>query len=163
MQILGPGEAAKRMEIAATAISCNATVDTLSMLNLAYSPPYSPPIDNIINAANAVINKLKGLAEGISPVVVMEKFKAGDDFIYLDVRSQGEFDRMRIDHPNVMLMPLGSLRREGGSLPKDREIVVSCMSSLRAYEGSIILKAMGYENVSFMDGGLLAWPYSLSI
>ena len=111
----------------------------------------------------AIINKLKGLAEGRSPIEVMKKFKAGDDFIYLDVRSLGEFDCMRIDHPKVMPMPLGKLRSEGGSLPKDMEIIVSCMSSLRAYEGCIILKAMGYEKVSFMDGGLLAWPYPLSI
>ena len=162
-QILGPGEAAKRMEIAATAITCGATVDKLSMLNLAYSPPYSPPIDNIINAANAVINKLKGLAEGRSPVEVMKKFKAGDDFIYLDVRSEEEFNRMRIDHPKVMLLPLGKLRKEGSNLPKDKEIIVSCMSSLRAYEGCVILRAMGYEKVFFMDGGLMAWPYRLSI
>ena len=163
VQILGPGEAAKRMEIAATALTCNASVDMLSMLNLAYSPPYSPPMDNIINAANAVINKLKGLAEGRSPIEVMKKFKAGDDFIFLDVRTESEFSRMRIDHPKVMPMPLGKLRSEGGSLRKDKEIVVSCVSSLRAYEGCIILKAMGYEKVSFMDGGLLAWPYPLSI
>jgi len=149
------------MEIAAMALTCNAAIDDLSMLNLAYSPPYSPPMDNIINAANAIINKLKGLAEGISPLEVKRKFDRGDDFIYLDVRSEGEFSRMRIDHPRVMLLPLGQLRSDGKALPKDKEIVVSCMSSLRAYEGSIILKAMGYEKVSFMDGGLLAWPYPL--
>lgn len=161
VQILGPGEAAKRMEIAATAITCGATLDQLAMLNLAYSPPYSPPIDNIINAANAALNKIKGQAEGISPLAVKDKFDRNEDFIYLDVRSEAEFKRMRIDHPGVMLLPLGKLRQEGKTLPKDREIVVSCMSSLRAYEGCLILKALGYENVKFMDGGLLAWPYPL--
>ncbi len=161
-QILGPGDAAKRMEIIATAITFGATVDDMSMLNLAYSPPYSPPMDNIINAANAVVNKIKGLAAGLSPLEVKKKLDRDDDFIYLDVRSEEEFNRMRIDHPKVMLLPLGKLRSEGSRLPKDKEIVASCMSSLRAYEACVILKAMGYQKVSFMDGGLMAWPYALS-
>jgi len=160
-QILGPGDAAKRMEIVATAITCGATVDQLSTLNLAYSPPYSPPIDNIINAVNTVINKMNGLAEGVSPLTVKQKFDRGEDFIYLDVRSRAEYKRMRIDHSNVMLLPLGNLRKAGKQLPRDKEIIVSCMVSLRAYEGCLILKAMGFENVKFMDGGLLAWPYPL--
>ena len=124
-QILGPGDAAKRMEIVATAVTCKATADHLSKLNLAYSPPYSPPLDNIITAANVLRNKLDGLAVGFSPLEVKEKFDRGDDFIYLDVRSPAEFEDMRIDHPAVKLLPLGKLRHEAHTLPKNKEIIVS--------------------------------------
>ncbi len=158
-QIIGQGDAAKRMEIVVTAVTCEATVEQLSKLNLAYSPPYSPPLDNIIVASNVMRNKLDGLAVGCSPLEVKEKFDRQDDFIYLDVRSAAEFEHRHIDHPAVRLLPLNKLRDEAQTLPKDKEIIVSCMSSLRAYEGQLILKSMGFEDVRFMDGGLLAWPY----
>jgi len=41
VQVVGPGDAAKRLDAAATAITLGATVFDLTQLNLGYSPPYS--------------------------------------------------------------------------------------------------------------------------
>ncbi len=160
-QIVGRGEVAKRIDIAATALTFGATVDQVSKLNLAYSPPYSPALDNIITAANVMKNKIAGLARGVSPLVVKQKFDRDEDFIYLDVRSPQEFEHMRIDHPAVMLAPLGTLRSSPPDIPRDKEIIISCMSSLRAYEAQRILESQGFSRVAYMDGGLMAWPYDL--
>jgi len=161
-QVLGAGEVAKRVDIIATALTLGATADHLSKLNLAYSPPYAPALDNVIVAANVLKNKIACLGRGCSPIRVKEKMDRGDDFIYLDVRSPAEFKNMRIDHPSVMHLPLGKLRTDAETLPRDKEIIVGCMSSLRAYEAQRILEAKGFTDVVYMDGGLVAWPFEIS-
>ncbi len=160
-QMVGPGDVAKRLEIAVTSLSHGGTVEELSKLDLAYAPPFAPAMDNIVTAANVLRNKLYGKSRGCSPLEVKEKLDHGDDFIFLDVRSPQEYEQMRIDHPAVKLMPLGKVRSEGQSLPMNKEIIVSCKSSLRAYEAQLMLQAQGFTNVRFMDGGILAWPFEL--
>jgi rhodanese-related sulfurtransferase len=160
-QIIGPGDVAKRLEIMVASLSCDGTVDQLSKFDLAYAPPFSPPMDNIIIAANVLRNKLSGRTQGCSPLEVKEKFDRGDDFIFLDVRSPQEYELMRIDHPAAKLMPLSKVQSQGQSLPRNKEIIVSCKTSLRAYEAYLILQSQGFTNIKFMDGGILAWPFEV--
>jgi len=160
-QMLGLGDVAKRLDIVVSFLSFNGTVERLAALDLAYAPPYSPAMDNIITTANVLGNKLSGIALGCSPLEVKTKLDQGDDFVFLDVRSPGEYEEVRIDHPAVRLLPLGRLRTEADSLPRDKEILISCKTSLRAYEAQLILQARGFERVRFMDGGILAWPFAV--
>ena len=158
-QILGMGDVAKRVDVVVTAMSLGATVENISNLDLAYAPPFSPALDNIITAAHVMDNKLKGLARGISPLSVKKKLDNNEDFLFLDVRTPQEYKEMRIPYPNVKLIPLGKLRGELDSLPKEKEIITFCKISLRGYEAQRILDANGFKNVRFMDGGILAWPF----
>lgn len=157
VQIIGPGDVDKRIDVAATALSAGMTVDQIANLDLSYAPPYSPAMDNMITAVNIARNKLDGMFDSISPQEVKEKIDRGDDFIMLDVRSPGEYEAMRID--NATLIPLGKLREEYDKLPKDKEIVAFCKISLRGYEAALILKTQGFTNIKVMDGGVLMWPY----
>lgn len=160
-QMIGPGDVAKRIEIAATCLSFGATAAQAARLDLAYAPPFSPAMDNIITAANVICNKLDGRALGISPLAVKQMLDRGDAIVFLDVRSPQEYSEMRIGHPSVRLLPLGKLRAEAETLPKDRPIIITCKTSLRAYEAQLILQGQGFTDVKFMDGGLMAWPFAL--
>jgi rhodanese-related sulfurtransferase len=91
---------------------------------------------------------------------VKAKIDANDDFIFLDVRSPEEYDQMRIEDPRVRLIPLGKLRTRLAELPQNKEIVPFCKISLRGYEAERILTGEGYENVRYMDGGLVCWPFA---
>jgi len=158
-QIIGPGDVAKRMEIAVANICSGLPVTAIAQYDLAYAPPYSPAMDNIITAANVAENKLNGRCNSCTPIEIKRKMENGDDFIFLDVRSPEEFDAIRIDDPRVKLIPLGKLRGRLGELPKDVEIIPFCKISLRGYEAERILVGEGYTNVRFMDGGIVCWPY----
>ena len=158
-QIIGPGDVDKRIDIAVTAISSGMTVDQVANLDLAYAPPYSPAIDNIITAANIARNKIDGLYDSVTPQEVKTRIDRGDDFVFLDVRSPGEYEMMHIE--NTTLIPLGKLRERCSELLRDKEIIAFCKISLRGYEAALILKAHGFENVKVMDGGILMWPFSL--
>lgn len=157
VQATGPGEGAKRIDVAAAAITAGMTVDDVANLDLSYAPPYAPAMDNLITAANVARNKRAGFMIGISAQDVKAKLDRGDDFLFLDVRSPKEHAEVRLR--KSVLIPLGALRGRLAELPKDKEIVAFCQVSLRGYEASLILRAAGFKDVKVMDGGLAMWPY----
>jgi len=157
LQAAGPGEGAKRNDVAVMAITAGMTVDQLAKADLSYAPPFSPAIDNIINAADVARNKLDGHMKGVTPMQVREKQERGDAFLFLDVRSPAEFQAMRL--PGSVNIPLGALRSRLGELDKDQEIIAFCKISLRGYHAALILEAAGFANVKVMDGGVAMWPY----
>ncbi len=156
-QATGPGDGDKRINVAAMAITAGMTVDDLANVDLCYAPPFSPAMDNIITAANVAKNKLNGYMVGVPSAEVYRMLQEKKDFVLLDVRSQGEYDQVRL--PGSTLIPLGALRNRMSELPKDKEIIAFCKISLRGYEAALILQAAGFENVRVMDGGVAMWPY----
>lgn len=160
-QGIGPGDVAKRLDIAVTAISAGMGVKEIFNLDLGYAPPYSNALDNIINLASILENKIEGVGRGISPLAVREMMSNGDDLLLLDVRSPAEYNEMRIKDERVMLVPLGKLRSVLSELPRDKKMVAFCKTSLRGYEASTILKGGGVKDVAFMDGGLIMWPFEV--
>jgi NADPH-dependent 2,4-dienoyl-CoA reductase/sulfur reductase-like enzyme len=57
-QVVGYGDASKRIDVAATAITAGMRVDELAQLDLAYSPPYGNLWDPLLVAAHAVLRKM---------------------------------------------------------------------------------------------------------
>ena len=108
-----------------------------------------------------MVNKLDGLARGLSPLEAKRRLDQGDDIILLDVRTPGEFDLMRLPYPNVIHIPLGALRARAGELPKDKDILAFCKVSMRGYEAQRILNAAGYTRVWFIEGGLVGRPFEI--
>jgi rhodanese-related sulfurtransferase len=144
-------------------MTSGALVTDISHYDLAYAPPFSPAMDNIITTANIAENKINNLACSYTPAEVKQKMDNGEDFIFLDVRSPEEFDQTRIEDWRTKLIPLGKLRSSLDELPIDKEIVPFCKISLRGYEAERILAGEGYSNVKYMDGGIICWPYEKKV
>jgi NADPH-dependent 2,4-dienoyl-CoA reductase/sulfur reductase-like enzyme/rhodanese-related sulfurtransferase len=161
VQVVGPGDGAKRLDVAAAAISLGATVEDFTQFNLGYSPPYSVAIDLLVNAAQVMQNKLTCVAHTISPLDVQELTDKGADFMLLDVRTPAEYRRERLKNPHAFAMPLGRLREKAKALPKDKLYIPFCQQSLRGYEAAKILEGLGFKKVKFMDGGVTHWPFEL--
>ena len=161
VQIVGPGEVSKRLDVAASALFFRGTVDQVANIDLGYAPPYSTPIDPIAAAAHMMANKLNGLARGISPIDARRRIDEKDGPILLDVRTPAEFQAIRLPYENVLHIPLGALRERLNDLPRDRDILAFCKVSMRGYEAQLILNAAGYDRVWFIEGGIAAWPFEL--
>ncbi len=164
-QGVGAGNVAKRLDVAATAMSFGATIDAMTHLDLGYAPPYSPPLDPIVTAVHIAQNKLDGVTSAISPVEFRKRMDEGDkDMVLLDVRSPKERAEVRLPYEDrTFHIPLGALREKTGELPRDKWIIPFCKLSLRGYEAERILSGAGLPHVSFLDGGILGWPYELVI
>jgi rhodanese-related sulfurtransferase len=159
LQAVGAGEAVKRADVVATALSLGATLDTLPDLDLGYAPPYASAVDLVAHAANVLRNKRDGLAKTLTPQELKTKLDAGESLVLLDVRTAAEREQLQLRDSRVIWIPLGQLRRRAGELPRDREIVCFCKVSQRGYEAQRLLEGVGLTNVKFLDGGLTAWPY----
>jgi NADPH-dependent 2,4-dienoyl-CoA reductase/sulfur reductase-like enzyme/rhodanese-related sulfurtransferase len=154
---VGPGAGDKRIDVAAMAITAGMTVDQIANADLCYAPPYAPAMDNIITAANIARNKLDGNMIGVSAEQVHRMLERDEDLVFLDVRSQGEYDQVHLQ--GSILIPLGALRNRLDELPNGKRIVTFCQISLRGYEAALILNAAGFNDVCVMDGGIAMWPY----
>ncbi len=165
VQILGHGEVLSRVDTIAALLAKAGTIDDLSEIDMAYAPPFSPAMDNVIVAANIIQNKRDSVARAYSPAEVKAKLDAGEDFILLDVRTPKELEVLSLPYDNVVHIPLGKVRERAGELPMDKEIVCLCKLSLRGYEAARMLIGQGFEedNIKFLDGGIVAWPYEKRI
>ena len=158
-QGVGPGEVAKRIDVLAACLNFGGTLEDLADIDLGYAPPYSTAIDISATAANVIRNKLDGIARSETPAQVNAQLKEKRDFIFLDVRSAAEHGKKRIDDPRVKLVPLHEVRRKAAELPRDKKVVTLCKAGLRAYEAQAMLEGAGLKDVTFMDGGIEAWPF----
>lgn len=75
--------------------------------------------------------------------------------VLLDVRTQEEWDAYHA--PNAVHIPLDQLAARTSELPQDKDIVVICRSGNRSQTGRDTLLSAGFENVTSVRGGLLAW------
>jgi rhodanese-related sulfurtransferase len=160
-QAAGPGETVKRIDVLATAISLGATVEDVAGLDLGQAPPFAPAVDPAILAASVVRNKLAGVAHGQSPLEVQARLASGEDLVVLDVRGAAAFAVVHIPDSRVLSMPLGTLRARLASLPRDKALVTLCSLGVSSYDAQCILSGAGFEDVSFVEGGLEAWPEAI--
>jgi len=84
--------------------------------------------------------------------------KAGlKDFDLVDVREPGEHDIVSID--GSVLIPQGRILagEAWAELPQDKDIVFHCKAGTRSAAVLAAARKAGYQRVSHLDGGILAW------
>lgn len=161
-QIAGPGRADKRLDVVATALKGQLTVDDLADTDLAYAPPFSSALDPVTHAANALRNKMDGLMKSCSPSELKAKAERGDNFLILDVRNEKELKQFGTLPWEVLHIPLADLKEKGkkrGSIPKSREIIIVCRAGVRAWSACATLLRYGYTRLAVLEGGMSAWPW----
>ncbi len=165
VQVLGPGEVLSRVDTLAALLKMGGTIDDLADTDMAYAPPFSPAIDNLIVAANVIQNKRDGIIRSYTPAQLKEKLDRDEDIVMLDVRTPKELEQMSLPYRQIVHIPLGKVREKAAELPKDKEIVCLCKISLRGYEAARMLLGAGFDRdlISMVDGGIVAWPYEKNV
>ena len=75
----------------------------------------------------------------------------------IDVRTPGEYRAGHI--PGAINIPLQEFEQRLAELSayRDREVVVYCETGVRASYGARRLESLGFEELRFVDGDLVAW------
>jgi rhodanese-related sulfurtransferase len=96
----------------------------------------------------------------ISPEQLREKLDRGEEIILLDVRESYEYEE---DNLGGELIPLGTLMMRLPEIEqyKNREIVIHCRSGSRSAVAQQLLLRQGFNNVSNLAGGILAFRESI--
>lgn len=147
-QAVGKEGVDKRIDILATAIKGNLTVEDLPEMEFTYAPPFGSAKDPVNMAGYAALNSMEGITESIQWHELQSYLEKGA--LLLDVRGEKEIAANGY-FPNALTIPLDSLRERMHELPQDKEFIVSCQSGLRSYIAERILKQNGFR-VKNLDG-----------
>lgn len=154
-QIVGAKGVDKRIDVLATSIYANLTVEDLENLDLAYAPPFSSAKDPVIIAGMVAANLMRGEVETININEFNDLLEKGEEIQLVDCRSISDIDMMgRI--PNTDIMPVDEIREWFDDLDKDVPIVIYCGIGYRSYLAYKILKHHGF-NVKSLSGGYSVW------
>lgn len=154
-QVVGAKGVDKRIDILATAIYANLTVEDLENLDLAYAPPFSSAKDPITIAGMVAANLMRGEIETININDFNDALGKGEQLQVVDCRSISDIDAMgRI--PDSEIMPVDEIREWLGDLDKDVPTVLYCGIGYRSYLAYRILKHHGF-NVKNLSGGYSVW------
>jgi rhodanese-related sulfurtransferase len=93
------------------------------------------------------------MVKDISCEKAKEMFDKGTAF--LDVREQYEYNETHI--PGATLIPLSEMNARWQEIPKDKEMIVYCLSGSRSAGLLYQLSQMGYDNLYNMTTGLMEW------
>jgi NADPH-dependent 2,4-dienoyl-CoA reductase/sulfur reductase-like enzyme/rhodanese-related sulfurtransferase len=150
-QAVGVDGIDKRIDVIATAIKGNLTIDDLIDLELAYAPPFGSAKDAVNIAGMAAQNVTNNLVNVEHP----GKFDASNfNGLILDVRDEDEIAKGML--PNARHIPLSQLRNRLNELDNSKPIVVYCQSGMRSYLASRILQQNGF-NCSNLTGAYKSW------
>jgi NADPH-dependent 2,4-dienoyl-CoA reductase/sulfur reductase-like enzyme/rhodanese-related sulfurtransferase len=147
-QIVGKDGVDKRIDILATAIIGNMTVDDIVDLELAYAPPFGAAKDPVNMTAMVGQNILSGVSKAIT---WEEYFSQDPRPKILDVRSEEE--RKTIYIQDTDHMPIDEMRDRIGELDPKSPVVIHCRIGQRGYFAEQVLKGRGFENVQNLAGG----------
>jgi NADPH-dependent 2,4-dienoyl-CoA reductase/sulfur reductase-like enzyme/rhodanese-related sulfurtransferase len=158
-QVVGEGDGIKRIDVVATAMKFESNLKSIADLDLGYAPAYSTAIDAIQHAANVLRNKIQGYVHGINPIELKERLEGEHDFVLLDCRRDAEYDAVCFPDQRCLHIPVVDIKERVAEIPKGKEIIIFCATSIRAYNAERTLRGLGYTDVKILDGSLAAWPF----
>lgn len=104
-----------------------------------------------------LVDQAKARILEVSIDEIRERIDRGESFHLVDVREESEW---RTGHlPGAVHLSKGVIERDVEEAIPDTgaDIVLYCGGGFRSALTADALRAMGYQNVSSMDGGIRAW------
>ncbi|WP_149496747.1 FAD-dependent oxidoreductase [Roseiconus lacunae] len=153
-QGVGSNGVDKRIDVIATAIQGNMSVEELEESELCYAPQFGHAKDPV----NMLGFVASGVLRGDHPITQVDRIPAevqtSSDMFLLDVRSEAEFENGAI--PGAINIPIETLRDRLGEVPQDKTIVTYCQVGMRGYLATRVLMQNGFD-VRNISGGYKAW------
>jgi len=150
-QAIGKGNVDKRVDVIASFIMLNGTLEDLKELELCYSPMFGTAKDIVNHAALVGMNILNGVFKQV-PVTAVRGLVEKNACI-IDVREPSEYEAGHI--VNAINIPLSQFRERMKEIPKDKPVYLHCRSSQRSYNAICALQGNGYRNAYNIMGSFL--------
>ena len=144
IQGIGESGVEKRVDVIATIMRNNGTVQDMIDAELCYAPPYSSAKDPVNILGMSADNILKGL---VKPAY----FEDLKDAVVIDVRPNMIYKMGTIE--GAINIPIAEIRERLDEIPRDKKVILSCNTGYTSYCVSRILAQKSFNNVySFMGG-----------
>ena len=148
-----------RINAVAAILDRSPTVDDISNLEVAYSPPFSSAMDILNALGNAADNLLAGRYRGLDVSEFEAAWNARDEAdgcFFLDCRAREDGQAFAERHPGQWInIPQDEMRRRIDEVPEDRKIILVCNTGVRSYEAQLDLRQLGRGNTRTLQGGMV--------
>ena len=138
----------KRIDVIATAIRLNGTVEDLAELELSYAPPFSSAKDPV-NMAGFVAQNVLARRTHVVAWKDIESYSS-EEYLLLDVRTEEEFNNGHLE--GALNIPVDNLRDRLSELDKNKKIVEYCQVGIRGYIADRILSQNGFKVLNVTGG-----------
>lgn len=146
-----------RINAVAALLKTNPTVDDVSNMELAYSPPFAAAMDILNSLGNLADNVLRGINRGVGPDGFQELWnnRASGDCYFIDCREHPDAEPLMEKYPdNWHNIPQGEIYKRIDEVPTDKTVVLVCNTGARSYEAQIMLEDKGVKDVVNIQGGM---------
>jgi rhodanese-related sulfurtransferase len=148
-----------RINAIAAMLPFRPTLDDLSNMEVAYSPPFASALDIV----NAVANTAENILDGYNKPMDIDEFERcflkeeADDVICLDVRGPANAAPFVAQFGSRWLnIPQETLKHRMDEVPKDKRLLLVCNSGVRSYEALRQLESAGDCRAVNVQGGVAA-------
>ncbi|MBN2657123.1 MAG: FAD-dependent oxidoreductase [Spirochaetales bacterium] len=150
-QAIGKGNVDKRIDVIATVIKFNGTINDLKDLELCYAPPFGTAKDVVNFAGYVAINLMHDDFRQVNVYDVRPLIEEGAAIF--DVREEHEYELSHLK--GAVNIPLSQLRDRIDEFPKDKPIYLHCRSGQRSYNACLALQNRGFKQVYNISGGFM--------
>jgi len=81
----------------------------------------------------------------------------GRDTLFIDLREEFEFADKSINVFNVYNFPFASFCQDYSKIPKDKKIILVCLTGIHSKKAFEFLKNQRYKQVWILNGGIIHW------
>lgn len=143
VQVFGPGEVDKMVDIAVMGINMGAALEDFENADFAYAPPFSTAIHPFVQAVYVLMNKLDGTFVSMTPA----EYAAGkaEGYRVVDVLPEPAIR-------GAFFVNLAKVNGEIEGLDKKEKILIVCARGKRAYFLQNRMRYYGYENTVVLEG-----------
>lgn len=138
----------KRIDVIASIMRMNGTIQDLVDAELCYAPPYSSAKDPV----NLLGMSCQNILDGLFKPAFYEDLK---DAYIIDVRPLSAYQISNIE--GALSIPAAEIRERLNEIPFDKKVVLHCRRGYTSYVAARILSGYGYENVYSLCGGKLLY------
>jgi len=149
-QTVGYKGADKRLDIIATATAAKLTVNDLSDIDFAYSPPIGTANDAMNMAAFTAENRMSGFSPSVT-ATELDGFVSGKTPVFIDVRDVFAFQKSHI--AGAIHIPLELLSEQLGSIPSGKTVIVYDETGKKGHQALRTLVGAGFTDVTNVSGG----------
>lgn len=146
-----------RINAVAAILEDHPTVDRISNLELAYSPPFSSAMDVLNALGNTAENLLDGFYKPIDADGFAKAWESRDGSqLILDCRARQDGEAFAEKYPECWInIPQDELRERFEEVPKDKEVILLCNTGVRSYEAQLNLRELGMKQPRSVQGGIV--------
>ncbi len=148
LQMCGKGEVSRYIDSFSLLLKNGSHYLDLLDFEHSYTPPHSSPLNPLNYLGGIIQNQEQFRIEPLSPLDLNSK-----EYFCLDLRKEEEIEQtpsklscLNIDYDEFL--------SKMNTIPKDINILCVCQKGPRSLEVAIYLKQNGWQNVSYLGGGL---------